>query len=226
MHTFTAEEFVFQAEGNPVSGYLVRPDDPAGGILVLHAWWGLNAFFKQFCERLAGEGFTVFAPDLNRGKIAHTIPEAEALMEERQFAWTNAAVLGSADFLRLQPGVEGSKLGVVGFSMGGSWALVLASLKPETVGAVSLYYGVEGVDYSTVTAEFQGHFAETDEWTPAEAVEQMQGDMRRAGLKAEFYHYPGTGHWFFEADRPDAYKPAASALAWERTRKFFKDRIY
>jgi carboxymethylenebutenolidase len=225
MNPIKTEEVVFQADGNPVSGYLARPADPQGGILVLHAWWGLNPFFKQYCERLAGEGFVVFAPDLNQGKIAQTIAEAEKLMEERRFAPTNAAVLGGADFLRQQPGVAGRKLGVIGFSMGGSWSLHLSSVLPDAVAAVSLYYAVEGVDFSSVTAEFQGHFAETDEWTPAEAVIQMEGDMRLAGLKPEFYHYPGTGHWFVEADRPDAYQPEAAALAWERTVKFFTDRI-
>ena len=225
MDTFTTEEVSFQADGQPVKGYLVRPEDPAGGILVLHAWWGLNAFFKQYCERLASEGFVVFAPDLNQGKIAQTIAEAEEMMEERKFAPTRAAVIGGADYLRRQPGVDGAKLGVVGFSMGGSWSLFLATEMPDAVAAVSLYYAVEGVDFSTARAEFQGHFAETDEWTPEEAVIHMKGDMDQAGLKAEFYHYPGTGHWFVEADRPDAYQPEAAALAWERTVKFFKDRI-
>src|SRR5262249_110828 len=46
-------------------GFLAAP--PAGvgpGVLVLHAWWGLNETLKAFCKRLANSGFVAFAPDL------------------------------------------------------------------------------------------------------------------------------------------------------------------
>ena len=61
-------------------GFLALP--PAGtgsGVLVLHAWWGLNDTTKAVCTRLAGAGFVAFAPDLYHGKVAATIPEAEVL---------------------------------------------------------------------------------------------------------------------------------------------------
>ena len=61
-------------------GFLATPASGKGpGVLVLHAWWGLNDTMKALCERLASEGFITFAPDLYHGKIAVTIPEAEAL---------------------------------------------------------------------------------------------------------------------------------------------------
>jgi carboxymethylenebutenolidase len=39
-----------------------------------------------------------------------------------------------------------------------------------------------------------------------------------------FYRYPGTGHWFCEPDRTDAYDPTAAELAWERTLTFLLSR--
>ena len=63
-----------------MSDYLIQPKTtPRGGILALHAWWGLNDFFKDFCTRLASEGYLVLAPDLYNGMIAWDIPEAKKL---------------------------------------------------------------------------------------------------------------------------------------------------
>ena len=63
--------------------YLVVPGQGKGpGVLVLHSWWGLNAFFRGFCDRLGREGFVVVAPDLYGGKVAATITEAKKLRAE------------------------------------------------------------------------------------------------------------------------------------------------
>ncbi len=62
-------------------GFLATPTAGNGrGILVLHAWWGLNATMKAFCTRLSAAGFVAFAPDLYHGKVADTI-------EGRGSAW-------------------------------------------------------------------------------------------------------------------------------------------
>src|SRR5215211_5594872 len=61
-------------------GFLTVPRTGNGaGVLVLHAWWGLNDTFKAVCSQLAEAGFVAFAPDLYHGQVAGTIPEAEAL---------------------------------------------------------------------------------------------------------------------------------------------------
>jgi carboxymethylenebutenolidase len=58
--------------------FLATPTSGTGpGVLVLHAWWGLNDTMKAFCSRLADAGFVAFAPDLYHGKIADTIPDAK-----------------------------------------------------------------------------------------------------------------------------------------------------
>ena len=79
-------------------GYLALPETKSGpGLVVLHAWWGLNQFFMDLCDRLAAEGFVAFAPDLNEGRIAQTVPEAEQIMSELSFERKQAIAAALVD---------------------------------------------------------------------------------------------------------------------------------
>lgn len=61
-----------------IPAYLSVPPSNSGiGLLLCHAWWGLNETFKQICDRFAQEGFVVLAPDLFHGEVAETIEAAE-----------------------------------------------------------------------------------------------------------------------------------------------------
>ena len=109
-----------------MSDYLSLPQSSAGaGVLVLHAWRGLNDTFRRFCDRLVGEGFVVL--------VAH--PAANRLV-----------------------------VGVVGFSLGGYYALGLACQKPKSIAAVVTLYGTGRGKFGDAQAAFLGHFAEDDEF--------------------------------------------------------------
>lgn len=209
--------------GTPVArGYEAAPaDEQKGpGVLVLHAWWGLNGFFRELCDRLAAEGFVAVAPDLWGGAVATTEEQAQALLNQRDDAAIYEAVNGALEYLRTHPQVEGEQQGAIGFSMGAAWALYFAGARPDALAAVTLFYGAGEADFAVARCAFQGHFAENDPWEPTEGVRQMEADMRSAGREVDFYFYPGAGHWFFEADRPDAYDYAAADEAWQRTLSF------
>jgi carboxymethylenebutenolidase len=209
-------------------GYLAIPPTGKGdAVLVLHAWWGLNDTIKSFCNRLAGSGFTAFAPDLYHGKVAVTIPEAEALGSalDANYRQASAEIADAALFLNQRAGQTGRGLAVIGFSLGAYYALDLAAAIPEHVHSVVLFYGTGDGDYSTSQAAYLGHYAEDDEFEPQSNVDSLEASLRRAGRPVTFYRYPGTGHWFFEPDRTQAYNPAAASQAWDRTLAFLKASI-
>ena len=214
-------EIQLDVNGKKVNAYLAAPADGGPGVLLLHAWWGLKPFFKQVCDQLAEQGFTVLAPDLRDGQIAQTIDEAKALMEKSDGQFVGDTVMTAKDHLR---GLVKGKLGIVGFSMGAAWGLITAAYKPEQVAALVLFYGNEGVDYSQVTAKVMGHYSDNDEWEPNEFVENTFAEFKKAGVDATLHIYPGVAHWFVEADRPE-YDPAAAQLAWERTFEFLKKNL-
>lgn len=231
MNRMKTGDVSIEVAGSRLTGYLARPSMPGPGVLVLHAWWGLNDFFKQMCDRLAGEGFLVFAPDLNFGKIASTVAEAEGLDGSRDFEAMQTAAVNAVRLLKEQVAQQGETqftnagIALVGFSMGASWSMLLASNMPEGIRAVVLFYGMEGVELDPVRAAFQGHFAETDEYTKREWADELENDLRGRGLRTEFHHYPGTGHWFFESDRPEAYSQSDAELAWQRMVTFLRREL-
>lgn len=229
-------EETFWAGDRVVTGYMARPSATSGkGVLVLHPWWGLTEFIRGLCDRLAGEGFVAFAPDLYDGRIATTIAQAEELSGSLDFEATIPVVLGAVDYLRGQTAVpetavSDSKIAVIGLSMGAAWALWLAAeSRPDDVTAVVLFYGNWpgfGRDaFAKTNAAFLGHFAANDPYEEPEGIEETRREIEAAGREATFHTYPGTGHWFFENNRPDAYVPAAAVLAWERTATFLKERL-
>lgn len=207
-------------------GFLALPSTGKGPVvLVLHAWWGLNDTIKSLCERLATEGFIAFAPDLYHGKVATTIEEAEVLSSTLKGELAKADIANAVDFLGERADAGRLRLGVIGFSLGAYYALGLSVDDPDRVLAVVVFYGTRTEDYKRSKAAYLGHFAETDEFEPASEVEGLESALRAAGRPATFYRYEGTGHWFFEQDRTDAYRDDAAQLAWERTIAFLREAL-
>ncbi len=206
-------------------GFLAVPPTGKGpGVLVLHAWWGLNDTFKAVCTRLAESGFVAFAPDLYHGKVADNIADAEILAKAlgANHLQANAEIAEATLFLNERASQADRGLAVIGFSLGANYALDLAAADPEHIRSVVIFYGTGGDDFSNSRAAYLGHFAENDEFEPQSNVDDLEESLRRAGRPVTFYRYSGTGHWFFEPDRSQAYNPAAASLAWDRTLAFLK----
>ena len=117
------------------------------------------------------------------------------------------------------------KLAIVGFSLGGAYALAMSvTLAQEIAAVVTFYATYPGLGYSGANAAYLCHFAEDDPFEPAESVAEMEQELRAAGRQATFYTYPGTKHWFFEENRPE-YDAKAARAAWERTTQFLHEQL-
>ncbi len=165
-----------------------------------------------------------FAPDLYHGQVADTIADAETLGQtlDANHLQAKADIAAATAFLNERVGQAGSGLAVIGFSLGAYYALDLAAADPEHIRSVVIFYGTGPADHSKSKAAYLGHFAEEDEYEPQANVDELEEALRHAGRPVTFYRYRGTGHWFFEPDRSDAYNQAAASLAWDRTLAFLK----
>ena len=199
-------------------GFLAVPPTGKGpGVLVLHAWWGLNETIKAFCKRLAEVGFVAFAPDLYHGKVADTIPDAEALGSavDANHLQAKAEIAEAVRYLSEHAGQAEHGIAVIGFSLGAYYALDLSNADPEHIRSAVIFYGTGADDFSNSKAEYLGHFAENDEFEPPANVDSLEESLKRAGRPVTFHVYSGTGHWFLSPTH-GAFNQAAATLAWDR----------
>lgn len=223
----------FDANGSPAPGYLATSDTgTCPGVVVLHEWWGLTEPIRRVCDRLAEAGFVALAPDLYRGKTTASVAEAEAFgaaLDQQVEQW-RGDIRGAVEFLRQigasRPPDGRGAFGVVAFSLGGSYALDMSINLPNEIAAVvTIYATYPGLDYHDAQAAYLCHFAEHDQFVRAEDAAEMEQAIRAAGRPVTVYTYPGTKHWFFDADRPDEYDAAAAALALDRTIAFLNTQL-
>ena len=222
----------FPADGRTISAYLAVPEHGSGpGVVVLHAWWGLTEPFRHVCDRLAEAGFVALAPDLYRGKTTAAVEEAQALGAalDREVERWRGDIAGAVQVLRQHTATHladaRGKLALVGFSLGGAYALDMSVTLAEEIAAVVTFYdSYPGLDYRRASAAYLCHFAEDDPFEPAESAAEMGQALQAAGRSVTIHTYPGTKHWFFEENRPE-YNAEAAHVAWERTIEFLHERL-
>lgn len=195
-------------------GYFV--EGGGTGILVLHAWWGLNDFFKGVCAHLAKAGFSTLALDLYHGKVAADIESAKRLRQSLDRKVANEEIKSAMAYLRQE---SERKIGIIGFSMGANLALWAMDNCYKDVGATVLCYGTSGGRFRRAKSPVLGHFAEHDLYVRPEQIAALEGHLQAENIQTTFHVYPGTRHWFAEEDRPE-YDPESAKLAWARTFEF------
>lgn len=219
----------FPSNGATGQGYLASPESGSGpGVIVIQEWWGLVGHIKDVCERFAREGFFALAPDLYKGDTTTEPDEAAKLMMGMQIDRAARDMSGAVDAVMARSGRD--RVGVIGFCMGGGLALVLATRRPDAVAAVVPFYGLvpwseAQPDFSAMSAEVQGHYAEQDEFTSPEAVRELEAKLNSMGKQAELFVYPGAQHAFFNDTRPEVYHGEAAELAWQRAVEFLRSRL-
>lgn len=191
-----------------------------GGVLVLHAWWGLNDDVRAYARRLVDQGFAVETPDLyGAGRVASDIAGAKALLKARD---TDRALV-EIDRAAERLGIRGP-YAVLGWSMGASFAWDLVGRRPGMVVALVDHYGGGEFEPGAALPPILGHFGELDDDPSVTQVTELRDALEAAGHAPEFHTYAGARHWFAEPSRPE-HDAAASTLAWERTVRFLKQQL-
>ena len=111
--------------------------------------------------------------------------------------------------------------------MGGALAL-FAATKNQNIGACVVFYGIHPnvkPDLPNLNAPVLGIFGEKDGSVPPDAVHRLERQIKDLGKQVEVKIYSGADHAFFNDTRPEVYKAAAAADAWQRTIAFLRQHL-
>jgi carboxymethylenebutenolidase len=216
-------------DGASVNGYLAGDSASAPGVVVIQEWWGLTDHIAAIADRLAAEGFVALAPDLFGGKTAHDADTAGSLMMSLPVEQAALDLAGAVDFLLGHEAVTSSKVGAIGFCMGGGFVLMLAAQQGERIAAAVPFYGVGPAVpdmYAGIKASVQGHYAENDDFFPADQARAQEQQIRtESGAEVEYFFYP-AGHAFNNDENLlGTYDAEQAAIAWSRAVDFLKAKL-
>jgi carboxymethylenebutenolidase len=231
--------------GGTMGGYLARPKGagPWPAVIVYMEIFGVNGHIRDVADRVAAEGYVALAPDV----FHRTAPGIELGYDETGMSQgikllmqlkADEAISDARDavaFLRERPEARRSKIGAMGFCMGGHLAYLTGC---ETdVAAVASFYGGgiaapqgPGGGPSTVsrTPQIRGRvlclFGGRDAMIPPAQVDAIRSALQARGGRDEVVVYPEADHGFFCDQRP-TYHAASAKDAWERVKRLFAETL-
>ncbi len=225
-----------RTSGRPMQAYFALPEGggPFPGVIVIHEIFGLNENIKDIAHRFAAEGYAALAVDLF--STAGRVMCMARIMHGMLIRPVNNGVVGdlraALDFLGADPAVDAARLGVIGFCMGGSYALQLACAAPGSapgaardpaggLRAASVFYGQNPRPLEAVAraCPIVGSYPEQD--FTAQAARELEQALERYQVPHDIKIYPGARHSFFN-DQGSSYNAEAAGDAWRRTMVFFE----
>jgi len=216
----------YKSGNETVSGMLYVPagKGPFPALVVIQEWWGLNDWMKEQASKLADQGYVTLAVDLYRGKVATTPDEAHELSRGLPHDRADRDLLAAAEYLRSLKNVAPTRVGSIGWCMGGGYALDLAIADPKLAAAVINYGHLATSEDSlkNIHASILGIFGGQDRGIPVSDVKTFEQQMKQFGKPIEIVIFPDAGHAFENSTNKAAYRADDAAQAWKKTVAFLR----
>jgi carboxymethylenebutenolidase len=217
---------------------LVRPAAPGPwpGVVMIHEAWGLDDVLRRQAARLASAGFLVLAPDLygDGSRLRCMIATFKAFKERTGLPFD--IIQRCREHLLEDRRVNG-KVGVIGFCLGGGFALLASS---DGFDASAVNYGMVPEDVDEVlrgSCPMVASYGGKDK-SLLEEVPRLRAALESNGVPFDLEIYPTAGHSFLN-DAPNAPlplrplmrlghvgpEPVAAADAWRRIETFFGEHL-
>jgi carboxymethylenebutenolidase len=205
-------------------GYLSLPKSKGKhpAIIVIQEWWGVTDWIREDADRFASQGFVALAPDLYRGKSTNDPEVAHELMRGMPEDRAAADLRATFNYLASRADVDASRIGVIGWCMGGGHALNLTLAEPR-IAATVINYGhlvTDPASIAKVKAPILGHFGGKDRGIPPADVKAFDQALKKAGKSSDIKIYDDARHGFMNPNNKGGYAPADTKDAWKRIDAF------
>lgn len=235
------KEVSYTANGTTMKGWLAYDDAAKGrrpGVLVVHEWWGHNAYIRKRADMLARLGYVALAVDMfGDGKQAHHPDEAGKFAREisANRPMARARFEAAMKFLQNQRNVDGKNLAAIGYCFGGGVVLNMAREGVDLKGVASFHGGLATdtpAQPGKIKAQLRIFTGEDDKIVPIAQVDGFVREMEAAGANYQIVVYPGATHAFTNpaADEyartfnlPMGYNEAADKDSWSKLQDFLAD---
>jgi carboxymethylenebutenolidase len=219
--------------------YVSYPDKggPFPAVLFYMDGIGIRPVLQQMADRIAASGFYVLLPNMfyRRGRaplfeVSEILqPENRPKLMELVLSLTPELLLRDADaflnFLAAQKEIKpGSKMGLLGYCMGGGMVVGTAAQYPDRIAAAAVFHGgrlaTEAPDsphhlIGRITAELYFGHADQDQGMPLADIARLDEALKAAGARYQTELYAGALHGFTMSDLP-VYNKAACDRHWDR----------
>jgi len=230
----------YQIAGQSFTGYLSYDDSIIGkrpGVLVVHEWWGHNAYARKRADMLAAMGYTAFALDMyGTGKLAEHPDDAQKFMQATlaDINVAEARFNAAKQLLQNHPTVESNKIAAIGYCFGGGTVLHMARQGADLMGVVSFHGSLATktvAQAGQVNADILVFNGADDPFVTAEQIDGLKAEMKSAGADLEFVNYPGVKHSFTNPaaddfgkrfNMPLVYNAEADKDSWQRMQVFLE----
>jgi carboxymethylenebutenolidase len=198
-------------------------------LIVVQEWWGLDEHIKDVARRLAAEHYFAIAPDLysrQGNKVTKDPNVAGELMSGLKQNQGIDDLLSTIEWLKTQPGVRASHIGIIGFCMGGSYAMALPCVSRD-IKAAAPFYGEIPPDekLQNLNCPIFYAYGENDGWIQRRDVDRLSAALKKFNKQGEARIYAGCSHGFFNDTRPDVYSAEDARDAWERSLRLFEQNL-
>jgi carboxymethylenebutenolidase len=230
----------------PCHAYAAPGDRPAPAVIFYMDGIGIRPDLRAMAERLASNGYFVLLPNLYyRGGATPAFDPAtmmtdpvqrDRMMKLLRSVTPDGVMADTRAFLEYlgdEPRVSGSRVGCVGYCMGGSVALRAAGTFPDRIAAAASIHGAglatDAPDsVHRLVPKIRGSVyvgvAGIDPWLQPGETERLREALEAAGTRHQIDDYPGVHHGFAANGTPH-YDRAAAERHWERILALFGEAL-